>query len=250
MLTAAIVSGCLLTLFVCRRRGLRLDTVQDLLFWGVLSLLLGAKALHWLQFGWGNHTWWEFLHHGFSLYGGFFGLSAAWLILHQIHPFPLGRFLDCATPGLAFGLALGRVGCFLAGCDGGRPCSLGWCVGFPPDGDAFAFQVSREMIGPSAKFSLPAHPTQLYEVVFAVTVLIAALLRLKRDPAPGSVFLTAVMSYAAYRFLTEPIRVDLGGLHPFGLTFASFLSLVVLAVGAGVWGRYLSRQTTDGRRSG
>lgn len=250
MLTAAIVAGCLLTLLLCRRRGVPLDTAQDLLFWGVLSLLLGAKALYYLQFGWANHTWWELLQHGFSLYGGLLGLLAAWLIHHRIRPFPLGLFLDCATPGLALGLALGRVGCFLAGCDGGRLCGLPWGVRFPPDADAFAFQVSRDMITRSARLSLPAHPTQLYEAVFAVTVLNVALLWLKRDPRPGSVFLTGTMSYAAYRFFTEPIRVDLGGLHPFGLTFASFFSLVVLAVGAIVWGLYLSRQTAGGLRGG
>lgn len=249
LLTTAIILGCLLTLFLCRRRGLPPRISQDLLFWGIPSLLLGSKILYYLQFGWANHTWLEFLSHGFSLYGGLFGLLTSWLLYYRIRPFPLGKFLDCATPGLALGLVLGRTGCFMAGCDGGRLCSLAWCIRFPPNSDAFVFQASREMIAPGAKFSLPAHPTQLYEVVFALAVLIVTWLWLKRDPRPGSVFLAGVMGYALYRFLSEPIRVDLGGIHPFGLTFASFLSLAILASGAVIWGWYFQPLKQEGRGS-
>lgn len=241
MLTTAIVVGCLLTLFLCRRYGFPRRTAQDLLFWGIPALLLGAKFFHYLQFGWGDHSWRGFLYHGFSLYGGLFGLLVAWLIYRRIRPFPLAEFLDCVTPGLALGLALGRVGCFLAGCDGGRVCYRAWAVRFPPGTDAFTFQAARGTIAPEAAVSLPAHLTQLYEVGFGLAVLTVTLLWLRRRPHPGSVFLAGVMSYALYRFATEPIRVDLGGLHPFGLTFASFLSLLVLAGGALLWGRLFTR---------
>jgi phosphatidylglycerol:prolipoprotein diacylglycerol transferase len=44
---------------------------------------------------------------------------------------PLVRGLAAASPGLALGHAIGRVGCFLVGDDYGRPSTLPWAVAFP-----------------------------------------------------------------------------------------------------------------------
>jgi phosphatidylglycerol:prolipoprotein diacylglycerol transferase len=41
---------------------------------------------------------------------------------------PMGRFLDSATPGLFFGVAIGRVGCFLTGCCAGRGSGSRWAL--------------------------------------------------------------------------------------------------------------------------
>jgi phosphatidylglycerol:prolipoprotein diacylglycerol transferase len=39
---------------------------------------------------------------------------------------PIGATLDASTPGIFAGIAVGRIGCFFAGCCAGRPTSGAW----------------------------------------------------------------------------------------------------------------------------
>ncbi len=39
---------------------------------------------------------------------------------------PIGSYLDASTPGIFFGVAIGRVGCFLTGCCAGRCTRSRW----------------------------------------------------------------------------------------------------------------------------
>ncbi len=41
---------------------------------------------------------------------------------------PLGRMLDVTVPGLLFGMAIGRLGCFFGGCCAGRPTASRWAI--------------------------------------------------------------------------------------------------------------------------
>ena len=41
---------------------------------------------------------------------------------------PVGAFLDAATPGLYFGVAIGRVGCFFTGCCAGHVTNSRWAI--------------------------------------------------------------------------------------------------------------------------
>ncbi len=90
---------------------------------------------------------------------------------------------------LCVGLAIGRLGCFLSGLQDdayGVHTSLPWGVDF---GDG------------------PRHPTQLYEVAFALAFL-AALPWLRRRPREeGDLFRLFMVSYFAFRFLEEFLRV-------------------------------------------
>ena len=87
---------------------------------------------------------------GMSWFGGFAGglIVGTWMLRRQ--RIPLIPALAAATPALAIGHAIGRVGCFLVGDDYGRPSSLPWAVASP------------EGLPPTLT---PVHPTQLYEAV-------------------------------------------------------------------------------------
>src|SRR5688572_31370960 len=61
---------------------------------------------------------------------------------------------DVFAPGLALGHAIGRLGCFAAGCCWGSECDLPWAVTFRnPD--------ANELTG--VPLGIPLHPSQLYE---------------------------------------------------------------------------------------
>lgn len=153
-------------------------------------------------------------------------------------------FLDSVTPALALGLFLGRIGCFLAGCNGGLPTGLPWGVRFPRDTALFPDQLEAGLISPQATLSLPAHPTQLYESLFGLISLFCLVYLLKTRAWLGQVFFSGMLWYSVYRFASEPLRIDAGGMHPFELfTFSQFISLLLgsMAVAALLWPRPRSR---------
>ncbi|MBI4444433.1 MAG: prolipoprotein diacylglyceryl transferase [Acidobacteria bacterium] len=241
LLCLSIILGSLWTLHRWRREGQPVAVASDLLFWGIPSLLVGAKLLYLAQFGLAHWHGWTAA--GLSLYGGLVGLLGAWIVTYAFSPYRFLLFLDVVTPSLALGLFLTRIGCFLNGCNGGRVSGVSWAMRFPPDTNVFEQQVASGQISESALRSLPVHPTQLYESLFGLLCLVFLLLLSKRRQFEGQIFFTGMLWYSTYRFLTEFLRADNGGLRPLGvLTFAQAVSLALFSVS-------LALVLTKGRRS-
>lgn len=122
-----------------------------------------------------------------------------------------------ATPALAFGHLIGRIGCFLVGDDYGRPTDLPWGVAFP------------EGLPPT---TVPVHPTQLYEALF-LGVLGWLLIRWRREAVPDAVVLGRYLAGAGtFRFVIEFIRVN--ERVAFGLSVAHLVSIAVVIAGVGL----------------
>src|SRR5258705_13231411 len=108
---------------------------------------------------------------GLSWFGGLIGgVGTGLWVLHR-RRVPVVRALAAATPALAVGHAIGRIGCFMVGDDYGRPSNLPWAVAFP-EGRPPTF--------------VPVHPTQLYEA-FALAGVAWALIRWRRTGVAGAV---------------------------------------------------------------
>ena len=237
MLVLAIIVGSLLTLFLWHRSGYPVRTASDLLFWGILTIFVGSKFLYYLQYDFPSSIWDWWGSPGLSLYGGLLGLLVAWSLLYQLRPYPVLHFLDTVTPSLAMGLFLGRIGCFLAGCNGGYACDLPWGVQFPRETSTFYHQYEAGLVELSDSVSLPAHPTQLYESLFGLVSFVLLLVLWRRRLPQGALFLVGILWYTVFRYSVEPFRADAGGLHPFDLfTFAQFVSMLwALACVAGLY---------------
>lgn len=99
---------------------------------------------------------------------------------------PFWAWADAAAPAMVFGLALERLGAFLAGADFGILAGAGgdpwWAVSFPAESPAWTYQ-RNTVTGlriPTDR-SLPVHPVQLYGASAAlVGVALAAALRRRR----------------------------------------------------------------------
>jgi phosphatidylglycerol:prolipoprotein diacylglycerol transferase len=132
-------------------------------------------------------------------YGGFLfaALAALWYI--RRHALPLGRTADLVSPPLALGQAIGRIGCFMAGCCYGRTCSRPWAVTFS---DPRAYDLTGVPLG------MPLHPTQIYHALSDLLVLAITAGMMRRRRAAGEVFWVYVLAYAALRFLVEFYRGD------------------------------------------
>lgn len=107
---------------------------------------------------------------------------------------PVGVVLDATAPGLFLGVALGRPGCFLAGCCSGRPTTSRW-----------GLWSSDQRIGARRI------PTQLLESLLGLVIGGTALL-LVVDTKPvlaGSIFVGALAAYTLGRQFILPLRSEL-----------------------------------------
>jgi len=205
------------------RSGLPHDAV-DAAIAGVIGGLIGAKLLWTVEFM--NErpvTELLFSRGGLSWFGGLIGGVGAGLWMLRRRRIPIVPALAAATPALAAGHAIGRVGCFLVGDDYGRPSDVPWAVAFPqglPPTDA------------------PVHPTQLYEAI-ALAGIAWMLVRWRRERVPDPVVLGRYFVLAgSTRFAIEFIRVNAQVFGP--LTLAHLLSLTLVVIG----GATILRQRT------
>src|SRR5688572_7334677 len=90
------------------------------------------------------------------------------------------RSTNSLAIALPVGFAIGRVGCFLAGCCFGSATTLPWGVRYSPGTEPFAQQQALGLIDGNALSTLPVHPTQLYEAAGALLILCIAAIQLRR----------------------------------------------------------------------
>jgi phosphatidylglycerol:prolipoprotein diacylglycerol transferase len=182
---------------------------------GVFGGLLGAKLL-WVAEHLGEEPFRDLLFSrgGMSWFGGLAGGVGTALVVMWRQRVPIIPTLAAATPALAIGHAIGRIGCFLVGDDYGRPSDVPWAVAFP------------QGLPPT---DMRVHPTQLYEAL-ALAVVAWLLIRWRRRNVPDAVVLGRYLVLAgSIRFAIEFIRVNVRVVGP--LTLAHLVSLALVIIG-------------------
>ncbi|MGO8946380.1 MAG: prolipoprotein diacylglyceryl transferase [Ktedonobacterales bacterium] len=120
---------------------------------------------------------------GWCIQGFIAGAAPAGLILFTLAHAPTLTVLDATAPGLMFGMAVGRIGCFLGGCCEGRPTDAPWGV-----------WSSDQRIG------VRRIPTQLMESASALILgLVLLAVFLIHGPAHGAIFVAALAAYTLLR---------------------------------------------------
>src|SRR6266516_5543821 len=141
---------------------------------------------------------------------------AAAIVLAVLHV-AVGVFLDVTAPGLLVAMAVGRVGCFFAGCCGGPPTASRWGV-----------WSSDQRVGARRI------PTQLLESVLALSLGLGVLVAvLGHGPAGGAFFVGELAAYILGRqgilhLRAEPRKTRLGGLVTAALAALVLIAGVVL----------------------
>jgi len=186
-------------------------------------------------------AWAKFWAGGLTYYGGLVGASgAAWVLLKR-DAFPFWKAADMAGFAIPLGLGFGRMGCLMAGCCFGATCDLPWAVTFPWRSAASEEQFRDHLLASPKMWSLPVHPTQLYEAAASLAIAAACLLWVHgRKRYDGQVFAAFLALYAIARFLLEALRRDDRG-GALGLSTSQWLGLLMLGVAAAI-------QMTRGRR--
>ena len=232
MMVLAISAAICVILRLGRREGLDSGQLLDFSTWLLLVALLGAKALMVIS-DWGYYrqnpgeifSRSTFLAGG-VFYGGFIAavLFAVWYI--RLHHLPFWKVVDVYAPAIALGLGLGRIGCFAAGCDYGKPTTSMWGVVFR---DPYSHDVSGVPLG------IPLYPTQPILLLTGISIFAILMWRYSRKSRDGEIFVLYLALYAVARFFIEFLRGD----EDRGFVFNHLLStsqfIAILAFATAVW---------------
>lgn len=218
-------------------KGLDTDTFWNLLFIIFLGAIIGGKLLFiivsWPQLGPTLATKLSYVVHniryGFVFFGGLIVsvTAAVWYIRRK--QLPLLKTADFLIVAVPLGHALGRIGCFLAGCCYGKPTTLPWAVRFT---DPHAL-VAPELLG------IPLHPTQLYEAALNFALFLLLHYAAKKPHKEGKILVEYVWCYALMRFFIEFLRADYRGGFLLGLSPSQLIALGTAGIALYIWTKFL-----------
>jgi len=227
MLGLSLVVGWYLTLGLAEKDGLPKETMANCYVFTALSAVIMSRVLYYVTNPGEFKSFWEIFalwRGGLVAYGGFLGGFVGSVIYLRREKVPLWPWADVAAPSLASGLMLTRLGCYLFGCDFGKPLPSGspewlkkmgtfphWSEGTLPRGSgspAWVQHVQQHLLDFEAPGSLPVHPTQIYESLVGGLLLLLLFAVRHKLKFRGQVFLTFTFAYGVLRFLLEMIRDD------------------------------------------
>lgn len=200
--------------WILRRAGLAWRRIVLLSLFMVIAYFVGARLLYGLLYferiKAAPEKLFELRLVNFSLYGGLMLCTLVWLGFVKRHGLRLWAISDRMMLPLGLAVAISKLGCFFNGCCYGIATSLPWGVVFDradqtPASRIFGGgQLTRFITGAVA---VPRHPTQLYEVAFALgaTFIAAWLLWRLRRPS-GVTTLLFVMMITSGRLLSFMLR--------------------------------------------
>ncbi len=229
-----------------RRESLDPEVIYDLALWVFIGGILGARGFYVVQY-WGTqiHSFWEIFEiwkGGIVLYGSIFGGTLTFFLYRALRPFPLRPMLDVVAPSLAFGIAIGRLGCFLNGCCWGDTCNLPWAVTFPRESPPWNAELARGLIPPDASSSLALHPTQLYSTIDGLILLFLLNGYYPLRRRDGEVMGILMLCYPITRYFIEDLRND-EGVFWAGMTVSQCISVALFAGGLAYWAYLLCLPT-------
>lgn len=225
-----------------RLPGVNEERFGDLLFYGILGVILGGRVGYVLFYATGEllanplmlFKVWD---GGMSFHGGLLGvLVAAWLWSRRqrLHFFDV---MDFVAPLVPLGLGFGRIGNYIGAELWGKYTQAGWGVVFPTDPVFRGWSAERLQaeFATGALDQFARHPSQLYQAFLEGLAMFALVWLFSRRPrrryAVSGLF---ALLYGVFRFLVEFVRVpdaDLGYLAFGWLTMGQVLSMPLIVLG-------------------
>lgn len=216
------------------------DTFWNLIFILFVGALIGAKLLFiivsWPELGVTLAekitTIIKNFRYGFVFFGGLIVavIALLWYMRHK--KLPILKTSDFLIVGVPLGHALGRIGCFCAGCCYGRPTSMPWGVTF----------TNPHALIPPELMGIALHPTQLYESAGNLLLFILLHFAYKRPHKDGAILVTYIFAYSLMRFVIEFFRGDFRGNFLFGMSPSQCISLGAAAVALVIWLKFLRKK--------
>jgi phosphatidylglycerol:prolipoprotein diacylglycerol transferase len=224
LVALGFLAGLWVAVRLARRSGISSELVTNLAVYCALGGLIGAKILM-IVFDWGDPQKPPIFSiatlQAAGVWQGGLVLAILVAILYVRHnKLPFLETFDAFAPGVALGHAIGRIGCFAAGCCWGNRCDLPWAVTFRnPD--------AADLTG--VPLGVPLHPSQIYEMLSELALFVFLYWRFGRAHSPGKIIGMYLVLSSVARFLIEFTRFHEQGLH-YGLSLTQWIS-IPLALG-------------------
>ncbi len=227
-----ILIGCILGLMIAVYRPVRRDLPrQDIFFsalYALVGAVIGAKLLYLAislptliaahgQSGWTLDEITALFTHGFVFYGGLIGAVGGVYIYSKQFRLPTWHLLDSLIPSVPLIHAIGRIGCFCAGCCYGMHAVPPWGVYFRADS--------------VAPLNVSLFPVQLMEAALNF-ILFAVLYRFSLKPrADRQITGLYIACYGVIRFILEFFRGDADRGMLLTLSTSQWISLAFVPLG-------------------
>ncbi|MCX5700928.1 MAG: prolipoprotein diacylglyceryl transferase [Candidatus Omnitrophica bacterium] len=147
---------------------------------------------------------------GLAWFGGLILGSICGILYIKRKNLPVYKIIDLFAPFVAFGQAIGRIGCFLNGCCYGKESAFG--IYSPAQGAVLI-------------------PSQLYSALILVVIFVILRIMQVRPHKNGEIFFAYLFFYSIKRFFVEYLRAD-NPVIIFGLTLFQILSIAVFILAA------------------
>jgi phosphatidylglycerol:prolipoprotein diacylglycerol transferase len=210
--------------------------VEDLLFYGVLGVVIGGRLGYVLFYKpdyYAQHPLEVFAvwKGGMAFHGGLLGVIGAMAIYARLKGRPFLQLMDLIAPAVPTGLASGRIGNFINGELWGRAADpeLPWAMVFPQSGTM-----------------IPRHPSPIYQFLLEGLLLFVILwIYGRKARGPGQVAGLFLIGYGVFRFIAEFFREPDAflGLLALNMSMGQWLCVPMVAAGAWLWLRG-ARQST------
>ncbi len=247
MITMAFLVSSWVAQSRAERGGVDGDKLVGLYLVAFVCGLAGARLLHFAmaepdRFFSNPLVYFRIWEGGFAFYGGVLLAILGCVIYARVRDIPVWKLADLTAPAIMIGLALGRLGCFMAGCCHGAACDLPdgavnllpdsfsggalWLFGSPP------FLAAEPTAGVGTN-GVPLLPTQLWSAAIALGLFLLLSWRWKHRRYDGQVFAWMLLIYPFTRSSIELLRGDtIRGVDWFGaLTTSQLVSIPVFLAG-------------------
>jgi phosphatidylglycerol:prolipoprotein diacylglycerol transferase len=201
--------------------------IEDLLFYGVLGVVIGGRLGYVLFYKPGyyaSHPFEVFAvwKGGMSFHGGMLGVIGAMALFARTRRRQFFDVTDLIAPCVPTGLGSGRIGNFINGELPGRvaDANLPWGMVYPNAGP------------------LPRHPSSLYQFLLEGVVLFIVLWFYAKKPRGlGQVSGMFLIGYGVVRFISEFFREpdDFLGLLALNLSMGQWLCIPMILAGLAIW---------------
>ncbi|MGA1869266.1 MAG: prolipoprotein diacylglyceryl transferase [bacterium] len=228
---AFLLSG-LIIIREAKKAGIDHGKVMDVFFYSLLAGLIGSRILY-VLFNMGDywpHIWKIFLlwEGGLVFYGGLLGGAPVclWLIHH--YNLPVWPVIDIIILPGPLAHAIGRIGCFMAGCCYGKSCAWPWAVIF----------TNKASLAP---LNRAIHPTQLYSSSTNLLIFIILALVNRKKRFHGQILSVYLCLYPIGRIINEYFRADKRTVALYGpFTVTHLISMTMILSGLFLY-YYLSK---------
>jgi prolipoprotein diacylglyceryl transferase len=213
LIASAVLIGTVLALKEAKRKGVKEETLIDMLLFAVPAAIIGARA-YYVIFMWDYYSKnpsqiLNIRGGGLAIHGVIIAGALVAIIFAKVRKENFWTLADIVAPSLILGQAIGRWGNFANQEAHGGPTDLPW--GIMIDG-------------------VKVHPTFLYESIWNLLVFGFLLwYRRKKATVEGEIFVLYLMLYSVGRFFIEGLRTDSLMLGPFRV--AQLISIAIIISG-------------------